>query len=244
MIITSVNNSHIKEICKLKEKKYRDSTDTYLIEGDHLVKEGIKNNKVKEIIALEGYSINSIIPVTYVTDNVMKKITSLDSIPEVIGIAYKNKDIPYGSKILILEDLQDPGNLGTIIRSSLAFDIDTIVVSPKTVDLYNPKVIRSCQGMIFNINILVKELEPFITDLKKDNYQILGTNVNNGINIKNIKVNNKFVIIIGNEGNGMSKDLELLCDNNIYIKMNERVESLNAAVAASIILYEINNGTN
>lgn len=243
MLITSVNNEHIKELCKLKEKKYRDKLSLFLIEGEHLINESLKENLLTEVFALEGtdYNYDNI---TYVTESVMKKLSSTDSIPKVIGVSKKRKEENIGSRILILEDIQDPGNLGTIIRSSVAFNIDTIILSPKTVDLYNSKVIRSTEGMIFHLNIIIRDLESIIKDLKKENYLILGTNVNNGIDIKDIKVPSKYALIIGNEGKGMSSEISNLCDKNIYIKMNERVESLNASVAASILLYEINNGIN
>lgn len=243
MLITSVNNEHIKELCKLKEKKYRDKLSLFLIEGEHLINESLKENLLTEVFALEGtdYNYDNII---YVTESVMKKLSSTDSIPKVIGVSKKRKEENIGSRILILEDIQDPGNLGTIIRSSVAFNIDTIILSPKTVDLYNSKVIRSTEGMIFHLNIIIRDLESIIKDLKKENYLILGTNVNNGINIKDIQVPSKYALIIGNEGKGMSSEISNLCDKNIYIKMNERVESLNASVAASILLYEINNGIN
>lgn len=243
MLITSVNNEHIKELSKLKEKKYRDKLGLFLIEGEHLINEALRENLITEIFALENtnYNYNNI---TYVTENVMKKLSSTDSIPKVIGVSKKRKEENIGDRILILEDIQDPGNLGTIIRSSVAFNIDTLILSPKSVDLYNSKVIRSTEGMIFHLNIIVRDLESIIKDLKKDNYLILGTNVNNGINIKDINIPNKYALIIGNEGKGMSSEISNLCDKNIYIKMNERVESLNASVAASILLYEINNGIN
>ena len=103
----------------------------------------------------------------------MKKISSTDSIPEVVGVSLKKKELLPGDRLLLLDNIQDPGNLGTIIRSSKAFNIDTIVVSPTTVDMYNPKVLRATEGMIFHINIIVRNLPNFITELKKDNYKIL-----------------------------------------------------------------------
>ena len=244
MLITSVNNNHIKELCRLKEKRYRDITGLFLVEGEHLVSEAIKNNLIKEVIVLDKKTFDYDYEITYVSDSIMKKLSSMDSYPNVIGVCYKRKEENIGNRVLILEDIQDPGNLGTIVRTAVAFDIDTIILSPKTVDLYNSKVVRSTQGMIFRINIITRELAPTIDMLKKDNYLILGTNVRNGIDIRNIDIPNKFALIIGNEGNGMSNDISLLCDKNVYIKINERVESLNAAVAASILLYEINNGIN
>ena len=170
MIITSTNNEHIKELNKLKEKKYRDITNSFLIEGEHLVNEAAKKEVITELIILEGtnYYLDNI-KTTHVSKEVMKKLSNMDSYPNVMGLCKKIEEKRIGNKILILEDIQDPGNLGTIIRSAVAFDIDTIILSPKTVDLYNNKVIRSTQGMLFHINIIIKDLEKIITKLKENN---------------------------------------------------------------------------
>lgn len=239
--ITSVNNNHIKELCKLKEKKYRDSSNTFLIEGEHLIFEAYKEGLLLEVLPLIGEDFSMDTKITFISEEVMKKLSSTDTIPNVIGVSKKKEEKSIGNKILILDNIQDPGNLGTIIRSSVAFDIDTIVLSPKTVDLYNSKVLRSTQGMIFHINIIVRELTTFINKLKEDNYIIYGTDVNNGVNVKDIKKEDKYALIIGNEGQGISSTIKELCDMNLYIDMNENVESLNAGVAASILLYEMRN---
>ncbi len=241
MIITSLTNSRIKEICKLKEKKYRNMTNTFLIEGINLVTEAGKRNLLKEIFVLEGKTINIDIPTTYVTKEVMKKISSTDSIPNVVGVSLKKEESLLGDRLLLLDNLQDPGNLGTIIRSSKAFNIDTIVISPTTVDMYNPKVLRATEGMIFHINIIVRDLPSLITELKKDNYKIYGTKVDGGINVKDISLKRKYALVIGNEGNGVSEEVNNLCDEYLYIKMNKEVESINAGVATSILLYEMDD---
>lgn len=244
MIITSLNNPTIKEISKLKNKKYRDLTNTYLVEGDHLIEEAYKNNLLTKIILLEDTTCNYDIEKIYVTKEVMKKLTELDTPNKIIGIVKENTPLPIGNKILILDNIQDPGNLGTIIRSSVAFDIDTIVLSPNTVDTYNPKVIRSTQGMIFYTNIITLKLKEFIDEIKTKNYTIFGTNVRNGKNIKEITLPEKFALVLGNEGQGVSKEIEALCDDNIYIKMSSKCESLNVSVATSILLYEVYNKWN
>lgn len=240
MVITSLNNEHIKEINKLKEKKYRDQLNMFLIEGEHLVSEAIKTNLVKELIVLENTDIYyEGIAITYVSKDVMKKLSSMDSYPKVIGICVKKEEKDINGNVLILDDIQDPGNLGTIIRSAVAFDIDTLILSPKTVDLYNSKVIRSTQGMLFHINVVVKDLEEIINNLKESNYKIYGTKVDNGSDVKTINNEGNYALIIGNEGNGMSEVVSSLCDEYLYIKTNNNVESLNAGVAASILLYEL-----
>lgn len=241
MLITSLSNSKIKDINKLKERKYRNSTNTFLVEGINLVVEANKAGLLKEIFVLEGKNIDIDINTTYVTKEVMKKISSTDSIPVVVGVSIKKQEMPLGNRLLILDNIQDPGNLGTMIRSSKAFNIDTIILSPTTVDMYNPKVLRSTEGMIFHTNIIVRELDSFIKNLKKESYKIYGTKVDKGVNVRDITIASCYALVIGNEGKGVSDSISSLCDEYLYIKTNSEVESLNAAVAGSIILYEMDD---
>ena len=240
MLITSIKNEHVKELVKLKDKKYRDETNTFLVETKHLVLEAHRAGLIKELILEQNEIFPLDAPITYVSKEVLKKISSLESPSKVMAVVNKRKDNnEIGEKILILDRIQDPGNLGTIIRSAVAFNIDTIVLSLDTVDLYNPKVIRSTQGMLFNINIITSDLNDVISFLKKEGYKIYSTNVVNGSNVKDIEIPLKYAIIMGNEGKGVKEELQLLSDENIYIGMNEKCESLNVGVAASIILYEL-----
>jgi len=236
-MITSVDNKKIKEISKLNNKKYRKESGLFIIEGEHLVEEAYKHNLLLSVYSLyETNYPNSEI----VSELVMKKISNLDSIPNIIGVCKFKEESELGNKILILDGIQDPGNLGTIIRSAVAFSIDTVVLSNDTVDLYNSKVLRATQGMIFNINIISRDLFDFILKLKENNYKIYSTNVVNGIELKNIEFEEKCAIIMGSEGNGVKKEIQDMSDENIYINMNSLCESLNVGVAASIILYELN----
>ena len=142
----------------------------------------------------------------------------------------------------MLDNVQDPGNLGTIIRSAAAFDVDTVVLSPDCVDVYNPKVVRSTQGMLFHINVIISELEDVINDLKKQEIPVYGTNVEYGDDVRFLKEKDKvkYALVMGNEGSGVRKSILQMCDKLLYIDMNKCVESLNVAVAASILLYEMN----
>lgn len=234
-MITSVDNKRIVEVCKLNNKKYRKENNLFLVEGNHLIEEAYQNGLLKEVYSLnETKYENSFV----VSPNVMRKISTLDSIPDIVGVCKFKKEGELGNKLLILDNIQDPGNLGTIIRSAVAFNIDTIVLSADTVDLYNSKVIRATEGMLFNINIINRDLIPFITSIKKE-YKIYATDVKEGILLKNIEKNKKCAIIMGNEGNGVKKEIKELCDENINISINKSCESLNVAVATSIILYEL-----
>lgn len=240
MVFTSNQNKKIKNIKKLNSKKYRDELNSFLIEGEHLVSEAYKNNFLKELIVEENTNFSLDIDTIHVTENILKYISGLDNPPKVMGVCKKIEEQKIGNKVIILDNIQDPGNLGTIIRSAVAFNFDTIVLSKNTVDLYNTKVLRATQGMIFNINIVIKDLETLVPILKKENYKIYGTKVTNGKDIKELEKSLKFAIILGNEGNGVSNNLLDMCDEYVYINMNKTCESLNVGVAASIIMYELN----
>jgi TrmH family RNA methyltransferase len=240
MLITSSNNDRIKELKKLKDRKYRDEQGLFLVEGEHLITEAYKSGCLIEILLLENISIDIDVKQTIITMSIMKELSSLTTPPTMIGICKKIISQYFlGNKIMMLDSIQDPGNLGTIIRSAVAFNIDTIVLGEGCVDIYNPKVLRATQGLIFHQNIIEDNLYNLINKLKNDNYHILGTRVDGGTSLKQFKKLDKFAIIMGNEGHGTSEYIEALCDDFIYIEMNDACESLNVAVAASIILYEL-----
>ena len=241
MIITSLDNDNVKKWKKLCKKKYRDEFGIYLVEGEHLVEEAYKSGVLDKVIVLDGedYSYDNIIYVSY---EVMKAISSLDTPNRIMGVCKKKESSELlGKKYLLLDGVQDPGNLGTIVRSAVAFNIDTIVLSNDTVDLYNPKVLRSTQGMIFHTNIIECDLVDVINKLHDKNITVYGTDVNNGIDARELSSLDKtsFALVMGNEGNGVRKEVKELCDKNLYINMNENVESLNVGVATSILLYEL-----
>ena len=240
MFYSSISNSKIKDLKKLNNKKYRDLNGLFLIDGEHLVLEAYNSGYLEELILLEGSSFSLDVKTCYVSMEVMKYISNLDSPNGIMGVCKKKDSKLSGDRIVILDDIQDPGNLGTIIRSCVAFNVDTLVLSECCVDLYNPKVIRSTQGMLFKLNIIVvSDIVDFVNDLKSNNYVIYSTNVNGGNSLKSIEKCDRFAIIMGNEGNGVSEELNLLSDEYLYIDMNKNCESLNVAVATSIILYEL-----
>ena len=240
-VITSPSNSKVKYWSSLLQKKYRDAEGVYLVEGEHLVLEAIRKNLVVEIIACEDYKINYLGDIYYVTYDILKKISKVETPQKVMAVIRKKEFSIIGNKVLVLDRVQDPGNLGTIIRSAVAFNIDTIILSEDSVDLYNEKVIRSTEGMLFNINVLRKDLKSFIPKLKEDNYKIVGTRLTSGMKVKDYIFPKRVALVMGNEGNGISSEVLSLCDDFVYIPMNETCESLNVGVAASILMYEMEN---
>lgn len=238
MLYTSTSNNYIKDLKKLNSKKYRDITNTFLVEGEHLIIEAYKHGYLDKVLLKEGKTLSIDFKCDYAKDNVLNYISDMNN-TNCIGVCRKKHDVVKGDKILVLDGIQDPGNLGTIIRSSSAFGINTIILSTDSVDVYNSKVIRATQGMIFNINIIYLDLEKEITRLKGLGYKIYGTRVSGGTRLDNFVSCEKFAIIMGNEGKGVGVNILNLCDEYIYIPMKNNVESLNVAVATSIILYEL-----
>ena len=239
MVITSLDNKKIKDVVKLQNKKYRDLTNTFVVETTHLVEEVEKAGIVKELFLVEDEFVDRD-DTYFITKDIMKKISSMESPSNVLAVCEKSnsKEI-IGSKILLLDEIQDPGNLGTIIRSSVAFGVTTIILSNDTVDLYNPKVIRASEGMFCHINIITMDLEEAIKEIKERGIKVYGTNVVNGKEVSTISDKSSYALVMGNEGNGVKKHIQELCDENLYIPMNESCESLNVGVACSILLYEL-----
>lgn len=239
MIINSLNNDKVKNWTKLKQKKYREETGLFLVEGMHLISEAYKKGCLEELIVEKDENVEIEINTTYVTKDIINSLTSLDTPVQAIGVCHKANEVSsLGNRILVLDGIQDPGNVGTMVRSAVAFNVDTIVLGNNTVDIYNSKCIRASQGMLFYVNFIERDLLTFLPTIKEE-YHILGTNVNNGKDLKELKSADKYAIIMGNEGSGMNPNLEPLCDDLVYIKINKECESLNVAIACSIILYQL-----
>ena len=238
MLYSSVNNPKIKQLAKLKTKKYRNKQNLFLVEGAHLVKEAYESGYLKELLLLENKTFNLDVETNYITENILNTLTEVESPVGIIGICTPKPMTLKGNKLLILDSIQDPGNLGTIIRSSVAFNIDTIIINDKCADPYSDKVIRSSQGMIFKTNIIKKDLTIFLNEIK-GKIPVYGTKVDGGKDLKTLEKISKFAIIMGNEGNGVNPKLLDMCDEYLYIPMNSKCESLNVGVATSIILYEL-----
>ncbi len=241
MIISSLENEKVKYYTKLQQKKYRDMYGEFLVEGRHLVLEAYRHGILKEVIFCEDELMPIDVPCVEVTYSILKKISSVRTPQKVMGLCQKQEETTIGDRILIIDEVQDPGNLGTMIRSAAAFAIDTIVLGDNTVDVYNPKVIRSTQGMLFQVPIVHYSIDELIPMLKALKIPVFATRVEYGVEIDHLsdKEKNRFALIVGNEGNGVNPNYLEASDKNIYIPMSGDVESLNVAVATSIILYEM-----
>lgn len=236
MLITSLDNKKIKDLVKLRNKKYRDLYGKFVVDSVNFIKEADKLGLLLEVYILDGNDLDVSCCKYFVTDKVMNKIKSVNTCLYV-GIVNKPVfDGNLGDRILLLDGVCDPGNMGTIIRSALGFNVSSVVLSNTCCDLYNDKCLRACEGSILKVNVLRDDLVPVIKSLKGI-IPIYTTDVCDGEDIRNVS-NDKFALIIGNEGNGVSNDLVILSDKKINIKTNSNLESLNVGVATSIILYE------
>lgn len=243
MLITSLDNERVKKYRKLRDKKYRDRLNLFLVEGWHLVLEAYRAGLVEEVILTEEVTCELKVPKIYVTEEIIKKITELDTPVPILALCHKVKNNlqKIGQRILMLDGIQDPGNLGTILRSAKAFHVDTVILGEKTVDLYNAKVLRATQGMLFHLHVIEGNLVELISVIKKQGIPVYGTKVEAGEDVRKLETSAKaqYALVMGNEGNGVTDEVLALCDHYLYIQMDSEVESLNVAVATSILLYEL-----
>lgn len=289
MIISSKDNEIVKEIRKLKEKKYR--KNKFIVEGIKMLEEAISENASIDLIVIrEGMDLSNLISnILYkndadsgvkskniidaiskiksitVTEKVFDTLTDVVSPQGVLAVINKrengiinqatenNNASEIGDKIketenvkidtttdyiLALDGIQDPGNLGTIIRTADSANLKQIIVSKNTVDAYSPKVIRSTMGAIYRVNIIeVENLEVTLKDLQKDGFKVVVTSLDTNNSIYDISYN-KSIVVIGNEANGVSKEVQELANERVKIPMLGKTESLNAAVATGIMIYE------
>lgn len=289
MIISSKDNEIVKEIRKLKEKKYR--KNKFIVEGIKMLEEAISENASIDLIVIrEGMDLSNLISnILYkndadsgvkskniidaiskiksitVTEKVFDTLTDVVSPQGVLAVINKrengiinqatenNNAFKIGDKIketenvkidtttdyiLALDGIQDPGNLGTIIRTADSANLKQIIVSKNTVDAYSPKVIRSTMGAIYRVNIIeVENLEWTLKDLQKVGFKVVVTSLDTNNSIYDISYN-KSIVVIGNEANGVSKEVQELANERVKIPMLGKTESLNAAVATGIMIYE------
>ena len=239
-MITSTNNNTIKTLIKLKQKKYRNQFGYYLIEGEHLVNEALKANQVECIITTKPLKSN--LEVIEVSEEVMAKLAFTKSPSNIMAKCKidSNNELMMKKRYLILDDLQDPGNIGTLIRSALAFGIDQVILSKNCVDLYNDKLLRAMQGANFHISCIYGDLTEIIEKLQANGVVVVGSALENGQDINLIEKTEKMAFIVGNEGNGMNQNILDKCDYIGYIPI-QTIESLNVAIAGSILMYHFSN---
>ncbi|HFD2044668.1 RNA methyltransferase [Clostridium perfringens] len=247
--IESKNNNLFKEIKKLKEKKHRIKSNKYLIEGLRFVEEAIKSKvSIDSIIFTESFKeknpdlflkINENIKLIQMNEALLKQLCSTENPQGVVGVInMQNKELKSGELVVLVDKVQDPGNMGTIIRTAHAAGAAGIVMTKGTVDIYNDKTLRSTMGSIFYIPIVEDDSLDFVKSLKKEGYKLVVSSLQGKNNFFEENLQGKVMIAVGNEGNGVSDEVYDIADIKVKIPMPGEAESLNVAVATSIMIYE------
>ena len=266
--ITSRNNPLVKWCASLQEKKGRNEAESFFVEGFKLSSEAISFGlpishvfiidskideflpKIKEGLSKESYKDTVVVTLS---ESAFEKISTEKSPQGIITVIkyldfFKELDIIYKEefyfsdtdRIIILCSLRDPGNLGSVIRSAVAFGINHIVLSDDSADLYNPKTVRSAMGSLFRVKATIPhDLASFISRIRESGRRVYAAELtDNAVAISDISIRGRDVVIIGNEGHGIPKEISALCDESVYIPISENTESLNASVAAGVLMWE------
>lgn len=236
--ISSKQNTKIKEIGRLiSDNSYRKERKEFVIEGFHLLEMALEDKLVKAVFSLEPIkNIDEKITNYIVSEDILKKISTQKNPQGVVAICSmrKEKEISHNN-VLYLDEVSDPGNLGTLLRTALAFSFKDVILSKGSVSLYNEKTISSSQGAIFRLNIISGD-EQNLINLKEKGYKILATEIKGSVELKNIKKSDKQVLILGNEAHGVNEKILNLADERVRIDINE-IESLNVAICGAIMMH-------
>lgn len=244
--ISSVENAFIKYLITLQKSKNRHENQQFLVEGWHLVSTALEHQAVSAILIDENQyqkykdKIPSTTEIYLVSANIIKKIAQTVSPQPIIALCnMSEKSTSETNNVILLDNIQDPSNLGAIIRNCIAFDIKKIYLSDNSVDLYNHKVISASQGAVFKIEVEYCNLIALISKLKAEKYHIFSTFLHEGKTetLDKIKFKTKNAFLFGNEGQGISQTLRSLVDENFIIRTTDNVESLNLAVSIAITIY-------
>nr|WP_285841962.1 RNA methyltransferase [Sutcliffiella horikoshii] len=231
----------------MQKKKEREQSGTFIIEGFHLVEEALKVDNLVEVIIIsedrtipKEWDLNHV-ELIYAVPNVFKEISETETpqgVAAICRIPEENEhSILPGQKILLLDNVQDPGNVGTMIRTADAAGMDMVILGEGCADLYSSKVIRSTQGSIFHLPIVRGDLKSYINQCRELQTPVYGTSLQNGIPFHEVQPSGTFALILGNEGKGMAQEHLDMTDQNLYIPIHGQSESLNVGVAAGILMY-------
>ena len=249
--ISSTKNEKIKELVKLQTAKGRKKAGMYLLEGEHLVEEAIKERaQIKLIVVtsnrLEDYQnllAQTDVQLLVVSQDVFYKLSMTETTQGILAVVeiVKQEMLPHKGRLIVLDAVQDPGNLGTIVRTADAAGFDAVVLGTGTVDLYNDKVLRSMQGSHFHIPVFQANLQEYLPILKEKGVQVAVTALHrDSKDYSVLQGATDVAIVVGNEGQGVSSDVIELADVLVAIPMFGKAESLNVAIASALLMYKTN----
>ncbi|MBS3992071.1 MAG: RNA methyltransferase [Erysipelothrix sp.] len=237
-MITSVNNEQISELAKLHQKKYRDRLKLALVDGEHLIQEAYKAKVLSHVYGLNEESLLSDISYTQVSESVMRKLCATTSLSRFIGVIKIQVPQPLQDFVLVLDGVQDPGNVGTLLRSALAFDFLSVICLPGCADPYGPKAIAASQGAIFQCSIHAMSLDELNETLSLRNYDVIVSDVHDAAPLQSLQFKTPCMLVLGSEGAGVSEAVKGLATQKVRIDTNH-VESLNVATAGSILMHAL-----
>ncbi|MFJ9291390.1 TrmH family RNA methyltransferase [Bacillus halotolerans] len=243
--IESAKNQKVKDWKKLHTKKERTKTNTYLIEGEHLVEEALKSpGAVKEILVKDEADISPNLDMgiqCYVlSEDAFSAVTETETPQRIAAVCYMPEEhLAPPKRVLLIDAVQDPGNLGTMIRTADAAGLDAVVLGDGTADAFNGKTLRSAQGSHFHIPVVRRNLQSYVDELKAEGVKVYGTALQNGAPYQDISPSGSFALIVGNEGAGVDAGLLEKTDLNLYVPLYGQAESLNVAIAAAILMYHL-----
>jgi len=247
--IESTQNALVKYWKKLATtRKERERSGEFIVEGFHLVEEALKNKEqVLQLIVREGVDLPMLWPIDdiaiiEVTVAVAKEFAETETSQGVFAVCkqplLKEDVMASWRKVLLIDAVQDPGNIGTMIRTADAAGLDAVILGKGSADIYNPKTLRSAQGSHFHIPVLRGDLEDWIEHLQENGVPVFGTALDeDAVVYSDIQHTGAFAIMMGNEGSGIHPQLLAMTDQNIMIPIFGQAESLNVAVATGIVLY-------
>ncbi|HEY9577628.1 MAG TPA: RNA methyltransferase [Pseudobacillus sp.] len=243
--IQSIKNPQVKQWKKLLTKKEREKAGQYILEGFHLVEAALHHKEeIIELIVSEEVTLPvewnvDNVEMTMVTPEIAKVLSDTEAGQGVFAVCRK-QELPKtleGHTYLLIDAVQDPGNIGTMMRTADAAGLDGIILGTGCADPYNPKVLRSAQGSHFHLPIIQMPLLEAIQQLKEQGIRVFGTSLQRASDYREAEIENSFALLVGNEGSGVEEVLLKETDSNIYIPIYGNSESLNVAVAAGILLY-------
>ncbi|MCA0969865.1 RNA methyltransferase [Halobacillus litoralis] len=242
-MITSIQNQKVKEWKKLHKRKNRNKANVFLVEGHHLVEEVLKSDfVVKELIVREGVEVEvpDGVERTDVSEQVFAEIAETETPQGVAAVVeLKRADYQPGRLTLLVDSVQDPGNLGTMIRTADAAGFNHVILGKGTVDPYNDKVIRATQGSLFHLPVIQGDLAEYVDVLKAEGVDVWASTLTDASPYQDLEVPDKVALIVGNEGQGIEDAISDLADQRVYIPIYGQAESLNVAVASAVLMYHL-----
>lgn len=246
--IQGSKNPLIKDLRKLQQKKYRERESRYLMEGFHLVEEAMQAAYPVELLLVTHKGLaewgewlaEQAVTQYLVSDEVMKSLSDLPTPPGIMGVLKKTDDVPvdFNGRWLLLDRVQDPGNVGTMVRTADAAGFAGVVLGQGCADQYSTKVLRSMQGSQFHLPVIQRDLLEVIQECQSAGIPVYGTELNEEAKaFHEVAPREKVALIMGNEGQGVAKELLALTEQNLYIPIYGQAESLNVGVAAGILMY-------